>query len=115
MSYVSIEELELLSFFEVEPSRAYLDTPWPYNELTYQLSLGQHAVSFIISPSYRDLSLSVTHDATQIYNFRGRSIKDVRYHKDADLETLEIVVSDRDTIWLRLRPNFAIKQDAGEA
>ncbi|GGD40898.1 hypothetical protein GCM10007235_11160 [Pseudoxanthomonas indica] len=115
MSYVSIEELELLSFFEVEPSRADLDVPWPYNELTYQISLGQHMVSFIISPSYRDLSLSVTHDGTLIYSFRGSSIKDVRYHKDADVETLEIVVSDRDTIWLSLRPSVVITQDAGKA
>ncbi len=115
MSYVSIEELELLSFFEVEPSRADLDVPWPYNELTYQLVLGQYLISFIISPSYRDLSLSVTSEGAQIYSFQGRSIKDVRYHKDADVETLELVVSSRDTIWLRLRPNLVITQDASEA
>lgn len=115
MSYVSVEELELLGFFEVEPSRADPDTPWPYNELTYALSVGQHVVSFTISPSYRDLSLSVIGAGTLIYSFKGRSIKDVRYHKDADVETLEIVVSDRDTIWFRLRPNLAITQDAGEA
>jgi len=115
MSYVSVDELELLSFFEVEPSRADLDTPWPYNELTYQVSLGQYAISCTICPSYRDLSLSATYEGKLIYSFTGRSIKDVRHHKDADGETMEIVVSDRDTIWLRLRPNLVITQGAGEA
>ncbi len=115
MSYVSVDELELLSFFEVEPSRVDPEAPWVYNELTYQLKLGQYAISFTICPSYRDLWLSVTDNDKQVYSFAGRSIEDVRYHKDADGETLEIVVSDRDTIWLRLRPNLAITQGAGEA
>ena len=45
MSYVSVEELELLSFFEVEPLRADPDVPWPYNDFTYQLVLGEYAIS----------------------------------------------------------------------
>ena len=115
MSYVSVEELELLSFFEVEPERADRDTPWPYNDFTYQFSVGDYAISFSIAPAYKDLSLSVAHNGADIYGFKGLSVKDVRYHKDSDVETLEIVVSDRDTIWLRLRPSLLITQDAGEA
>ena len=115
MSYVGVEELELLSFFEVEPSRADRDIPWPYNKFSYQLSLGQYAVSFSIAPACKDLSLSITHNGAQIYNFKALSIKDVRYHKDADVETLEIVVTDHDIIWLRLRPTLVITQEAGEA
>lgn len=115
MSYVSVEELELLSFFEVEPLRADRDIPWPYNDFSYQLDVGQYTVSFSIAPAYKDLSLSVSHNGAAIYAFKALSVKDVRYHKDADLETLEIVVSDRDTIWFRLRPNLLITQDAGEA
>jgi hypothetical protein len=115
MSYVSVEELELLSFFEVEPSRADQEIPWPYNDFSYQVELGQYAVSFSIAPAYKDVSLSVAHNGTEFYAFKGLSVKDVRYHKDADLETLEIVVSDRDTIWFRLRPSLLVTQDLGEA
>jgi hypothetical protein len=50
-----------------------------------------------------------------LYALKGLSVKDVRYHKDADLETLEITCSDHDTIWFRLRPNLLITQDVGEA
>lgn len=115
MSYVSVEELELLSFFEVEPTRADRDIPWPYNDFTYQLALGEYVVSFSIAPAYKDLSLSISHKSTALYGFKGLSVKDVRYHKDSDIETLEIVVSDCDTIWFRLRPSLLITQDASEA
>ena len=114
MSYVTVEELELLSFFEIEPTRADQDVPWPYNDFSYQLELAGYTVSFKIAPAYKDLSLSVVHNGSVLYAFKARSVKDVRYHKDADLESLEIAVSDHDTIWFRLRPNLLITQDVGE-
>ena len=115
MSYVSVEELELLAFFEVEPTRADRDIPWPYNNFTYQLVLGDYEISFSIYPAYKDLSLSVTHNSAALYCFKGLSVKDVRYHKDSDVETLEIAVSGHDTIWFRLRPNMLITQDVSDA
>ncbi len=115
MNYISVEELELLSFFEVEPVLADKDIPWPYNDFSYRVEIGQYKVSFSIAPSYTDLSFSVSYGDMDIYSFTALSVKDVRYHKDADLETLEIVISDRDSIWLRLRPNLLITQRAGEA
>ena len=115
MTYVTVNELELLSFFEVEPQRADQDIPWPYNEYSYDLEIGQYAVTFRLAPAYKDLSLSLSHRGETIYTFRGMAIQDVRYHKDADFETLEIVVSDRDTIWFRLRPAPVVTQDVGEA
>jgi len=39
MNYISAEEYELLSFFEVEPERASPDIPWPYNDFSYCVSL----------------------------------------------------------------------------
>lgn len=115
MSCVSVEELELLSFFEVEPSLADPDAPWPYNDFTYLLTPGRYVVCFRIAPAYGDLSLSVAHGGIDIYHFVGMSVKDVRYHQDADGDALQIIVSDHDRIWLRLRPNVLIVQDAGEA
>jgi hypothetical protein len=115
MNSVSVEELELLSFFEVEPTLAEKEIPWPYNDFSYEVTIGQYKVSFGIAPSYPDLSLSISHSGLEIYSFTALSVKDVRYHKDADLETLEIVISDRDSILLRLRPSLLITQRAGEA
>jgi hypothetical protein len=115
MSYVTVQELELLSFFEVEPIRTNRDIPWPYNDFSYRLELDEFTISFSIAPAYKDLSLSVVHNGSVLYALKGLSVKDVRYHKDADLETLEITCSDHDTIWFRLRPNLLITQDVGEA
>lgn len=114
MNCVTVEELELSSFLGVEPTRADRDIPWPYNVFSYLLEIGGYTVLFRIDPACKDLSLSVAHNGSELYSFRSVSIKDVRYHKDADRETLEIAVSDRDTIWFRLRPGLLITQEAGE-
>ncbi|WP_155397290.1 hypothetical protein [Stutzerimonas stutzeri] len=108
MNYISAEEYELLSFFEVEPERSSPDTPWPYNDFSYKVSLGAYDVTFGIYPAYKDLSLTIRHDGAELYSFVALSVKDVRYHQDPRIETLEIVVSDRESIWLRLRPTVLV-------
>jgi hypothetical protein len=39
MSYVSVEEYELFSFFAAEPQRADGNVPCSYNDSTYRVSL----------------------------------------------------------------------------
>jgi hypothetical protein len=111
MSYVKVEELELLSFFAVEPVRADKDAPWPYNEFTYGVAAGPFSVEFKIYPACRELSLSVCLDGAELYSFAAVMIKDVRYHNQPDREVLEIVVSERESIWFRLRPSMFIAQN----
>ena len=112
MSSASVEELELLSFFEVEPRRLDPSVPWPYNQFTYRVELLPYSVEFSIWPAHRDVSLSVSVGGDNLYAFSALSVADIRYQKDSDRETLEIVVSDRDSIWVRLRPSLLITQDA---
>jgi hypothetical protein len=115
MSDVSVEELELLSFFGVEPSRLDQAVGWPYNELTYQVNAGGHHVYFRLAPAYKDVSVSITQGGADMYCFRSPSVKDVRYHNDQGVETLELVISEQDSIWLRLRPTLLITQSASAA
>jgi hypothetical protein len=115
MTGITAEELELLSFFEVEPSRADEHIPWPYNDFSYRVRIGPYLVVFGIAPSYPDVSVTISFNGAEIYNFCGLSVRDVRYHKNSDHETLEIVVSEKDSIWLRLRPSIMITQRSGEA
>jgi len=35
MNAIKAEEIDLLSFFEVEPKRLDKDVPWPYNDFLY--------------------------------------------------------------------------------
>ena len=111
MSYITAGELELLSFFEVEPQKADPDVAWPYNDFTYHLVLGSYEIIFGIYPAYKDLSFSIRHEGTEFYKLVALAVEDVRYHRDADTETLEIAISDRESIWLRLRPTLLLAQD----
>ena len=110
MNYISAEEHELLSFFEVEPERASPDTPWPYNDFSYHVSLDAYDITFEIYPAYKDLSLTIRHNGIELYSFVALSVKDVRYLQDPRIETLEILISDHESIWLRLRPTVLITQ-----
>ncbi|MCQ2032273.1 hypothetical protein [Stutzerimonas zhaodongensis] len=110
MDYITAEEYELLSFFEVEPERASPDIPWPYNDFSYRVSLGAYDIAFGIYPAYKDLSLTIRHNGMELYSFVALSVKDVRYIQDPRIETLEILISDRESIWPRLRPTVLITQ-----
>jgi hypothetical protein len=111
MSSVTVEEVELLSFFAVEPERADGNAPWPYNDFTYRVRLDEYEVEFGIHPAYRDLSFSVSRGGVELYKFSALSVHDVRYHGDRDREVLQILVSNRESIWLRLRPTVLIAQE----
>jgi len=110
----SLKEIDLLSFFEVEPSRLDSDIPWPYNQFTYRTQVGQYKIHFCIAPSYIDVDLSVSNGDAEIYRFEGRGVPSVRYHNDDGTETLEIVVSDTSSLWLRIRPSLFITQSVSE-
>ena len=110
MNILSAEELDLLSFFEVEPERIDSDIPWPYNHFTYRVQIGQYSVVFGVAPSFKDLSLEISYAGEQLYNLTAVSFNDLRYHKTIDSESLEINLTDRDSIFLRLRPNVTILQ-----
>jgi len=110
MNYISAEEYELLSFFEVEPERASPDIPWPYNDFSYRVSLGAYDIAFGINPAYKDISLTISQNGMELYSFVALSVKDVRYLQDPHIETLEIFISDRESIWLRIRPTLLITQ-----
>ena len=115
MSSIAAQELELLSFFAVEPELAAGEQGWPYNGFLYRVKSGAYAVSFSIWPACQDIDLEISHLGHPIYSLRAQSIVDVRYHQDGGVETLELIVSDRDRIWLRLSPSLLVTQDLAGA
>lgn len=115
MSYASVEEFELLSFFEVEPEKSDRDVPWPYADFRYQVERGSCVVCFSIHPACRDVSLSISRDGIEFYRLKAQSLDDIRYHKDSDTETLELCLSERESIWLRLRPSVFLAQELLDA
>ena len=73
--------------------------------------LRSYEITFGIYPAYKDLSFSIRHDGAEFYKLVALAVEDVRYHRDADTETLEIAISDRESLWLRLRPTLLLAQD----
>ena len=115
MNDLAVEELQLLSFFAVEPARADRDdVPWPYNEYAYRAEAGPYTVDFQIAPADKTLSLVVSRLGAELYLLKDMAVQDVRYHRGEGRETLEIRISKRGTLWFRLRPSLFIAQDGGE-
>ena len=110
MPCASVEELDLLAFFEVSPQVADPGVPWPYNDFLYEVQRGDFSVSFAIAPAYPDVRLIVKHAGAVIYEINAVSVSDVRYHNDSGRETVEIVLSEGNKIWLALAPNVSIHQ-----
>jgi hypothetical protein len=65
---IRAEELDLLTFFEVEPTRVDPHVPWPYNDFLYQVTRSDLDVSFAVAPAYRDVLLIVKRRGSRCTN-----------------------------------------------
>jgi hypothetical protein len=110
MHAISAEEVDLLAFFEVEPSRVDPDVPWPYNDFAYKVRRGDFDVSFSVMPAYRDAHLLVQRNGCAVYELTALALEDIRYLKDKIGEVLELVVNARDSVQLRLVPEVSVTQ-----
>ena len=108
MSYISAEEWQLLAFFEVEPMRLDSDVPWPYNDFTYERALSDVSVTFAVAPAYKDFTLTVERGGRKEIELSALSVFDIRYNNSAGVEWLEILLTERDRIELRLKPSFSL-------
>jgi len=101
---ITANDLDLLSFFEVEPTPRDADVPWPYNDFLYETSRGDHRISFAVAPAYKDVHCMLAVGGSTMYELTALGVDDVRYLKDTTGELLEIILSARETVTLRLRP-----------
>lgn len=110
MNSDSIEEWQLLSFFEVEPKLDDPDLPWHYNSALYETRIGGYFVSFSLSPSYLDFTLKIEHEGDCLYEFTALQADAVLYKKEYGKEYLEIILSGNHSLELTLRPKVRIRQ-----
>jgi hypothetical protein len=71
---ITAGELDLLSFFEIEPKRLDRDIPWPYNDLLYEVAQGNFALSFSVAPSVRDVRVLLKCEGELIYELNAVGI-----------------------------------------
>jgi len=107
---LSIDEVDLLNFFEVEPTPLDPELPWVYNDTVYETSDGRLHISFAVAPSVKDVRIILKLDGTLAYELNAVAVDDVRYHNDKGRESVEIIVSAVDRICLRIKPNISITQ-----
>ena len=112
MTPISAEEWEVLSFFEVQPKLADKDIAWPYNDFLYEIERGDLSLSCAIAPAYRDVRLILKRGGEKLYELNAMGVDDVKYENRLGTETLEIVLSPKERLRLKVRPQIAIDHRA---
>jgi hypothetical protein len=108
---ISAEELELLSFFEVEPKRQDDGAEWPYNDFLYEVTQEDLHLSCAITPAYRDARIMLKRGGITIYELNAMDLEDVRYFNEKGRETLAFILNDRETLSLRIKPGISINHE----
>src|SRR5215471_11705136 len=101
---ITASDLDVLSFFEVEPKPRDADVPWPYNDFLYETTRGEFQISFAVAPAYKDVHFILSRNGRRLYELTAVGIDDVRYEKDGSGELLEVLVGPRESLTIRLRP-----------
>ena len=106
--FITASDLDLLTFFEVEPKPRDTDVPWPYNDFLYETTRGGFKISFAVAPAYKDVHFILSLNDRVLYELNAVGVDDVRYAKDGSGEILEVIVSSRESLTIRLRPDVSI-------
>ena len=106
--YISALEWQLLSFFEVEPTKLDPDVSWPYNSFTYDTCRDNRRIVFSVAPANKDFTLSVDFNGLQEIGFTALSVFDIRYCEEHSAEWLELWITQTQVIELRLKPHFRL-------
>jgi hypothetical protein len=113
MKTITAQEWELLSFFEVEPELLDSGEPWIYNDALYRVTRGRQKLTFAVQPSYRDVRLILSNDEQTTYELSSMGVDDVLYRKEDGVETIEIRLDQRNSVFLSLKPHLQIRQEWG--
>ncbi|MEP0872933.1 hypothetical protein NDA01_24250 [Trichocoleus desertorum AS-A10] len=108
MRYISAEDWELLSFFEVEPQRLDPSVPWVYDDSVYLVEDGELSLSCAIHPVYKDVRIILKHRGHCLYEFEAMGVKDIQVLKEKGSEILEITLSEQQNLQVKLRPSIQI-------
>ena len=115
MHTLSTNEVELLTFFEVEPTKTDQDVAWVYNESVYQIARDGLSLSFAIHPSSGDVRMILKRDGQSLYELNAMGILDLRYFNERGSESLKLDLTERETLWIRVKPKIEFQHQLREA
>ncbi len=114
MSYITAEEWELSSLFGVEPKRLDPGVPWPYNDFVYEVQQSEMSLSVAVAPACKDVRIILKSGSVSLYELNAVKVSDMKYHNDNGRETLEVIITPRDRLWLRVHPSIYISHAVSE-
>ena len=112
---ISATEWEVLSFFEVVPTPADKGIAWPYNNFLYEIQRGDLSLSSAIAPAYRDVKLVLKRAGENLYELNALGVDDLKYDRSYGTEFLDVVLSPREWIRLKVKPQIEIDHHRGAA
>ena len=107
---LSVDEFTLLEFFGEYPTQLDSQVCWAYNDSAYEAVQGLAKVSFAIAPAVKHVRILLTIGEMLIYEFNACGVEDVRYHKIKGRESLEVVITPWNSIWLCLKAQISMRQ-----
>ena len=111
---ISATDLDLLTFFETEPTARDEGTPWPYNDFAYVDWQNDFVLTFSVAPAYKDVRIVLARAEVTVYELNALSVEDVLYQREKGREILEIIVNSRDRLSLSLKPGVSIAHRVSE-
>jgi len=106
MKIVSVEDFELLGFFEIEPEMDDPNDSWSYNDSVYTVQQGDICLTFAIHPSYKDVRIIIKHKNNTIYEINTMGVNDVVLHEEKNKEMLEIIIDKKESVIVKIKPNI---------
>ena len=107
---ITVTELQLLECFGVEPTLLDANCPWSYNDALYVVEVDGLSISFALQPSYRDVRIIVSRDGKRIFELNAVGVADVRVIEEKGVDAVEVQLTARSWLRVRLRPGFEITQ-----
>lgn len=102
-------EWELISLFGDHVSRVYGDD-WFDSDSVYEYTDSNGIrITFAIHPIHKDVRITLNSKRTTIYDWQSQDLIDIRYIEEKEKTIIELLISDRDTITVRLNPTILVE------
>ena len=108
---LEIQEWELNALFGEHTSRVYGDD-WFDSDSVYEFTdTNEVHITFAIHPIHKDVRITLSSNEVTIYDWQSQDLKDIRFVEENEKTIIELLISDRDRIAVRIKPTILIEHE----
>ena len=108
---IGIHEWELIALFGEHTSREYGDD-WFDSDSVYEFTdTNKTHITFAIHPIHKDVRITLSSNEVTIYDWQSQALKDIRFIEEKERSIIELLISERDRITVRLKPTILIEHE----